>query len=382
MHGTTAITTIASFNGTNGLNPNAAVTLDSSGNIFGTTVLGGASNFGTVFEIVHGTTAITTVASFNGFNGMTIRGGVTLDASGNLFGTATNGGASGLGTLFEIVQGSTIITPIASFNNANGTNPQAAPTFDANGNLFGTTAGGGTGSTGNGTVFEVFRGTTAITTIAVFNGANGAFPDAGVTLDASGNIFGTTEFGNAIAGTVFEVVHGTTAITTISTFTSSSPNGANPQAGLTLDASGNLYGTTSSGGSGASGTIFKLTNAPQLSFIGQPAYAAAGDILNPATGIQVSVLTSWGNVAIGDTSHVTLTLSSGVFSTGSNAVTVSAVNGIATFNNLSIRSAGSIRSPPPMAHSPPSPTPSTSFSSIRSPAFCRPPAAPSPIQTS
>jgi uncharacterized repeat protein (TIGR03803 family) len=93
---------------------------------------------------------LTPLASFaNGFQPY----GVTLDAHGDLFGTTAYGGANGLGTVFEVAAGAGTITTLASFNGANGSGPVGDLALDANGDLFGTTVGGG--DFGNGTVFEV-----------------------------------------------------------------------------------------------------------------------------------------------------------------------------------------------------------------------------------
>ncbi len=339
VHGTTAITTIASFNGANGANPQAGVTLDASGNLFGTTGGGGASGHGTVYEILHGTTAITTLASFNGTNGDYPSVGVTLDASGNLFGTTVNGGASGYGTVYEIAHGTTSITTLASFNGANGKSPYAGVTLDASGNLFGTTYQGGTGN--HGTVYEIAHGTTSVISRASFNYTNGASPEAGVALDASGNLFGTTYIGGTgTYGTVFELVQGSSSIATLFSFNQT--NGANPQAGITLDASGNLFGTTYNGGVGGSnGTVFELVaTPPRLSFTTPPLSTTVGASLNGATGVQVAVQYSWGNPVASDSSTITLTLTGGVFSTGSSTATAAAVNGVATFSGLTINTPG------------------------------------------
>ena len=98
------ITTLASFTRANGSGPNAGVTFDSSGNLFGTTYQGGTSGSGTVYEIAKGSSTLTTLASFtfNGTNGDTPYAGVTFDSSGNLFGTTYQGGTSGQGTVYEI----------------------------------------------------------------------------------------------------------------------------------------------------------------------------------------------------------------------------------------------------------------------------------------
>jgi uncharacterized repeat protein (TIGR03803 family) len=136
-----SLSTLASFNGTNGIYP-TAVALDASGNLFGTTTNGGASGDGTVFELANGSTSITTLASFSGSNGADPTSGVILDSSGNLFGTTSSGGAFGYGTIFEVAEGSSAITTLASFSSTNGVNPSGL-SLDGSGDLFGTTADGG-----------------------------------------------------------------------------------------------------------------------------------------------------------------------------------------------------------------------------------------------
>ena len=119
--------------------------------------------------------------------------------------------------------------------------------LDSNGNLYGTTATGGAAN--DGTVFVLANGTGTITTLASFNGTNGAEPVAAVIMDSSGNLYGTTMNG----GTVFELAKATGTITTLASV--SMPDGA-----LIMDSSGNLYGTESEGGTGNLGTVFEIIN--------------------------------------------------------------------------------------------------------------------------
>jgi uncharacterized repeat protein (TIGR03803 family) len=121
------------------------VTLDANGNLFGTAASGGTSNSGTVWELAKGSSTITALASFNGTNGATPTSNVLFDANGNLFGTANQGGSSNQGTVWELAKGSSTITALASFNGGNGAGPNGPVAFDANGNLFGTAVGGGFG---------------------------------------------------------------------------------------------------------------------------------------------------------------------------------------------------------------------------------------------
>jgi len=255
-HGSPKITTLASFNGTNGADPLAALIMDSSGNLYGTTSGGGASNDGTVFELAHGSGTITALASFNGTNGAGPRAGLIMDSSGNLYGNTVSGGASNVGTVFELSHGSGTITTLASFDGTDGRTPSGGLIMDSSGNLYGTTASGG--APNHGTVFELAHGSGTITTLASFNGTNGADPEAGLIMDSSGNLYGTAVSGGASNyGTVFELAHGSGTITALASF--SRLLGAHPHAALIMDSSGNLYGTAFGGGA-FDGTVFELAH--------------------------------------------------------------------------------------------------------------------------
>ena len=260
--GSGTITTLATFNGTNGEEPSGGVIMDSSGNLYGTTTEGGASGDGTVFKVAQGSGAITTLASFDGTNGQYPFDGLIKDSSGDLYGTTGNGGASGYGTVFEVASGSGAITTLASFNGKNGDEPYGGLIMDSNGDLYGTTSSGGptwnpnAGVYGDGTVFELAHRSSTITTLASFNGTNGEDPKAGLIRDSSGNLYGTTYLGGTAGyGTVFELASGSGTITTLATFNN---DGKSPYDGLIMDSSGNLYGTTEEGGAYGDGTVFEL----------------------------------------------------------------------------------------------------------------------------
>jgi len=249
------LTALASFNGTDGEDPLAGVIMDSSGNLYGTTQYGGNSGDGTIFELAQGSGTITTLASFNGTNGAELLTGLIRDSSGNLYGTTSEGGASGDGTIFELAQGSGAITALASFNGTDGQTPDGGLIRDNSGNLYGTTYQGG--ASGDGTVFELAQGSGTITTLASFNGTNGAQPVTGLIRDSSGNLYGTTEGGGPSSyGTVFDLAQGSGTITTLATFNGT--NGANPNGTLLTDSSGNLYGTCQGGGPSSDGLVFEL----------------------------------------------------------------------------------------------------------------------------
>ena len=363
--GSSAITTLVSFNDANGADPFAGLTLDASGNFYGTTYSGGAYGGGTVFEIASGSTAITTLASFDGSDGLEPYAGVTMDASGNLYGTTQFGGANNDGTVFEIASGSTAITVLASFNGTNGARPQAGVTLDAAGNLFGTTSRGGSnswgtiyeiaggsnaitalssfaafeqsestmlldasgnlyGAAGNnseGLIFEIAAASTTATTVAAFNGANGSQPYGGLTMDNSGDLLGTTFYGSSNDGNVFEIASGSTAITSLATFTGT--NGRGPMAGITIDSSGNLYGTTEYGGTNDTGAVFEIPKSSTAavaiaSFNSVTGAAPTGGLTRDSSGNFYGTTSRGGAYNDGTAFEI---------ANGSNAITT-----IATFN--------------------------------------------------
>jgi uncharacterized repeat protein (TIGR03803 family) len=265
LKGSSTTTTLASFSSpitNNASGPYGGVTLDAQGNLYGTTAFGGVNDDGTVWEIVKGSHVVTTLATFDSANGQHPFGGVMMDAQGNLFGTTANGGAGNDGTVWELAKGSSTISPLAAFSGPNGANPYSALTFDAQGNLYGTTYFGGANS--DGTVFVIAKGSGLIGTIASFNGSNGANPIAGVKIDAQGNLYGTTVAGGSpvSTGTVWEIAKGGSTITTLAVFTG--PDGQQPAGDVTLDAQGNRYGTTFKAGPTGYGTVWEIANGSSV----------------------------------------------------------------------------------------------------------------------
>ena len=255
--------TLVNFNATDGAGPDANLIADSSGNLYGTTVFGGTADAGTVFEVANNANhTLSTLATFNGTNGGFPEAGLIADGNGNLFGTTNQHGAGALddGTVFEVANNANhTLSTLVTFTGANGAGPNASLTSDSSGNLYGTTSGLGYNSSNTGTVFEVAAGTHKLTTLVTFNGANGtgAYPYAGMIADSSGNLYGTTSGGGANSdGTVFKVAAGTHKLSTLVTFNGA--NGAFPESVLIADASGNLYGTTRGGGANGDGTVFEV----------------------------------------------------------------------------------------------------------------------------
>lgn len=254
---TDTLTTLVNFNGDNGKSPMAGLTIGSDGNLYGTTAAGGANDDGTVFEFSAIDHRLTTLVSFDGSNGQGPYASVIADSSGNLYGTTAWGGANNDGTVFELSAADHTLSTLASFNYTDGSNPFCSLLFDNSGDLFGTASGGG--ANGDGTVFEISTADHTLSTLASFNGANGQTPYAGLVADGYGNLYGTTVDGGANNdGTVFELSAADNSLTTLISF--NGDNGANPYAPLITDENGNLYGTAESGGYG-NGTVFEVTGA-------------------------------------------------------------------------------------------------------------------------
>jgi len=266
---------------TDGSYPAAGLIEDASGNFYGTTEFGGTgpctnnSGCGTVFEIAaDGTesTLYTFCSAANCTDGANPVGGLVMDGAGNLYGTTELGGTGtachpGCGTIFEISGGteSVLYSFCSEADCADGEQPEAGLIFDGSGNLYGTTTGGGISTTCCGTVFEYTSGGTENVLHAFSATDEGVYPTASLTMDTSGNLYGTTSDGTVtgVVGAAFELAPDGTE-TVLHTFTGGSDGGA-PLAGVILDSSGNLYGTTSLGGTTGCrkhtgcGTVFKVT---------------------------------------------------------------------------------------------------------------------------
>jgi uncharacterized repeat protein (TIGR03803 family) len=166
-------------------------------------------------EVAH--PELTTLVNFNGASGANPRGSLITDY-GDLFGTTVEGGANGAGTVFEFAKTATGPTTLVSFNVTDGLNPFGDLITDAHGDLFGTTVQGGANATTNepfgfGTVFEIAKTANGYastpTTLVSFNHTNGSLPFGSLIADAHGDLFGTTESGGVppglADGTVFEI---------------------------------------------------------------------------------------------------------------------------------------------------------------------------------
>jgi uncharacterized repeat protein (TIGR03803 family) len=255
-------TVLYSFTGAaDGSGPFAGLTMDASGNLYGTTFEGGVYGYGTVFEFDPKTGVETVLHSFYGQpDGLTPFSGLTIDKSGNLYGTTLAGGTSNAGTLYKVNIQTRQETVLHSFA---GDPDGGWPFFgnllmDASGNLYGTTFGGG--SENDGAVWE-FSATGQETVLYSFTGLDGTQPDQSLVMDNEGNLYGTTEIGGVGGGVVFKVNIATKTETVLYTFKNFA-EGELPTSGLVRDSQGNLYGTTAQSTNG-DGTVFELTGSKE-----------------------------------------------------------------------------------------------------------------------
>ncbi len=271
--------------GEDGANPFAGLTMDRAGNLYGTTSAGGAG-YGTVFQLkrLGSSWILAQLYSFEGGNdGNGPRSRVVFGPDGTLYGTSFNGGGQacggqGCGTVFKLSPSPAVCTAAECPWNetvlyrftggSDGGEPIGNLIFDQAGNIYGTTVIGGLphgcGNLGCGTVYKLTLadGSWSETVIHEFGqNGDGTFPDGGVVFDQTGNLYGTTfAGGSSNLGTAFQLTYsGSSWEENILYAFEGLRDGDYPVAGVIFDASGNLYGTTTLGGTGLGGTIFKLT---------------------------------------------------------------------------------------------------------------------------
>jgi uncharacterized repeat protein (TIGR03803 family) len=259
-----SLTTLVSFNTTNGRHPQAALVQGTDGDFYGTTAKGGSHSSGTVFKMTASGT-LTTLVNFTFTNGSQPTSALVQGRDGNFYGTTKEGGSNGSGTVFRVTPDG-VLTTLVNFSISIGSLPESALTLGSDGNFYGTTAMGG--NFNFGTVFKMYH-SGKFRTLVHFNGTNGAKPISALVLGDAGDFYGTTSvggnFGDTILngyGTAFRMTP-TGILTTLVNFTHA--NGSYPAGPLVRGGDGNLYGTTLRGGSYSNrfgntfGTVFKMT---------------------------------------------------------------------------------------------------------------------------
>jgi uncharacterized repeat protein (TIGR03803 family) len=334
------VTTLASFNFTNGAYPMAGLALGSNGVFYGTTCAGGTNNLGTIFSLLPGG-PLTTLVSFNGTNnGAFPDGGLVLGTNGFFYGTTFRGGTNDSGNVFKMTSDGTLTTLVSLTSaDANGYNPPDGLVLGVDGNFYGVNYSGGANGFGaifklthdgilsiiapltaasvarlvqgtNGNFYDttattIFNATTGgtLNTLFTFSG-NGANPTAGLVQGADGNFYGTTEYGGVGGcGTMFEISPSGAFSNLFSFGINGANNGSSPDAEMVQSAGSGFYGTTSSGGSFGGGNIVQIGRTAPF-FL--PAAKAAGALTLTWTAVagltnQVQYITNlsqtvWNNL--------------------------------------------------------------------------------------
>ena len=253
------------------------------GHLYGTSALGGTNEWGTVFKLTPQAGPCQDAACYwtvnvlhefspgNGDGLDPMNGDLFWDQQGHIYGTTSSGGTFLNGTVYQLTPSGNGYTESVLYSlsgGVDGSTPYAGLVFDNKGNLFGTTEiGGGTGCylhMGCGTIFELTYvpgvGWTEHLLYSFQDSSDGSIPGGGLIFDSAGNLYGTTtNGGNGGGGTVFELSpSGDTW--TYKLLYSFSGNGYGPEAALSMDGAGNLYGTTGGGGIYQKGNVFKLSN--------------------------------------------------------------------------------------------------------------------------
>ncbi len=402
---TGVLTLAASFDGTDGESPQGGLSIDGAGDLYGTCTSGGANNQGSVWELLAGSSTINLLASFDdattsqtpsgqiyvdgsgdvfgtaqgpqgnanggsiweynasnqtlsalvlfqyaGFDGANPYGGLISDGNGNFWGTAYNGGFDGDGDVWKYHLGDSTITDLADFNGTtSGGNPQGGIAMDSAGDLFGTSQGN-INNPAYSNIWELSANSSSIDTLYDFPGHTpyfyGGSPVGPVILDSSGDLFGTAEFGGATnQGEVFEIPQATSvtpgAHESIYSFTFGGPH--DPGSSVYFDSHGDIFGTTQLGSTKDNGALYELLapgNIPSthLAVTQQPTTTLAdGDF---ASNVVVTIEGAGNKTAAFDDSAVTLSIKGS--GTLDGTVTVNAVDGVATFSDLSLGTAGTV----------------------------------------
>lgn len=287
------LTTLHSFDMTvDGSAPYAALVQATNGIFYGTTSYGGVGGGdGTVFNVTSGGT-VTTLHSFDRTDGAIPYSALVQGTNGNFYGTTSDFGANGYGTVFSITPGGTLTT-LHNFDKTDGAFPYAPLVQATNGTFYSTTTEGG--ANGVGTVFSITSGGT-LTTVHSFDSTDGSYPYAALVQATNGAFYGTTSEGGTAncsfgspCGSVFSITAGGT-LATLHSFDST--DGDKPQAALVQDTNGTFYGVTYEGGVSNYGTIFSLAvglppfveTLPRSGKVGKPVKILGTD-LTGATGV-------------------------------------------------------------------------------------------------
>jgi uncharacterized repeat protein (TIGR03803 family) len=308
-----------------GEDPSGNLTIDTSGNLYGTTVFSGGG--GTVFKLLPEKDGSYTESVLDGFagdatEGYSPSGSVIMDGGGNLYGVTSLGGLladcySGCGTVFKLSHGSDgsyTHSLLYGFQGgaSDGESPDGSLIMDSSGNFYGATYEGGLTANctyGCGTIFKLTLGSGGNyteTLLYSFQGgtSDGASPNGSLIVDDNGSLYGTTYDGGLTScpygcGTVFKLTPssgGSYSESLLYTFQGDGFDGAYPAGGLIVDDSGNLYGTTGEGGGASRGTVFRLAKNSDGSYTESLLHIFQGGITDGASPNGGLVMDGSGNL--------------------------------------------------------------------------------------
>jgi len=244
-----------------GADPEGGVIPDSQGNLYGTTGFGGTHNDGIIYKISSSGRETILYSFKGGTDGKQPLGSLLEDSKGNFYGvTIFGGGSANVGTVFKLAASGKESIVYRFTGGTDGAKPFSGVIQDSQGNLYGTTYEGG--ASGNGVIFEISSAGTESTLYTFTGGADGAAPATSLILDSEGNLYGTASAGGNGNGTLFEWVKATGNLNVLYTFCSRSncADGSTPLQAVVQDTHGNFYGTTYFGGSDNYGTVFEFAS--------------------------------------------------------------------------------------------------------------------------
>jgi len=274
--------------------PNGDLVEDAAGNLYGTSWRGGTNDLGVVFKLDPSGT-VTILHNFTGAaDGSHPDGGLFLDPAGNLFGTATAGGSSGLGVVFKL-DTNNVLTSLHSFKGGSDGAQPFSKLVSIDGDLYGVTQSGGQtdSSCDCGTIFKVSPGGKETIVHRFDFGADGRFPQ-GLIRDVAGNLYGVARYSNVAFGTVFKL--DTSGVFTVLYAFNNSHEGIFPSGRLIRDTNGNIHGVTQDG-VGCAGVIFRLDATGQEEMLHCFSRGADGDL--PLAGLLDVAGTLYGTTRYG-----------------------------------------------------------------------------------
>jgi uncharacterized repeat protein (TIGR03803 family) len=255
-------TTLASFAGTNGSSPRSTLAQAANGDLYGTTTLGGGFGEGSAYKLTTNGALVNLFTFAGDENGGSPYAGLTRGVDGNFYGLTQDGGANGYGTIFRLSPDGALTTLYSFTGGTDGSAPNAAMALGTDGNFYGMTQGG---TNGHGNVFRFTPGGAFTNLYSFSGGTDGGSPAGTLVQGRDGNFYGATTHnlfhGFQFYGTIFRITtNGALATLYMLNFT----DGSYPYAGLIQGSDGNFYGTTYGGGASSNGTLFRITPGGQI----------------------------------------------------------------------------------------------------------------------